>query len=58
MTKTTTIDTNEMLYFDQGGNVYRIDQNGRTYEINDPLHIGNVEFAKMKVERISGEKFP
>lgn len=58
MTTKTTINTDVTLYFDHGGKVFRIDQCGKTYEINDPLHIGNCEFAKMKVERISGVKFP
>jgi hypothetical protein len=56
--KTTIIDTDVTLYFDHGGKVFRIDQCGKTYEINDPLNIGNAEFSKMKIERISGVKFP
>lgn len=54
MTETTTVDTDVTLYFDHGGKVFRVEQCGRTYEINDPLNIGNCEFAKLKIERISG----
>lgn len=56
--ETITVETDVTLYFDHGGKVFRIEQCGNAYKINDPLNVGNVEFAKLKIDRISGRKFP
>jgi hypothetical protein len=54
----TTVDTDVTLHFDYAGKVFRIDQCGKTYELNDPMNLGNATFAQLKVMKISGEKFP
>jgi hypothetical protein len=59
MSEAKTVTVNAVLFVDHAGQIFRIEQNGRRYEINDAMNVGNVAFGKIRVcEQVAGEGFP